>query len=69
MVSDQVLAVEDIFAAGFLSQVGNEFHDPLVVGQQRLEMLKNLRKGHQVLAWACLSGSRDYGALATWGIP
>ena len=46
---DQVLAVKDIFPAGFLPQVGNEFHDPLVVGQQRLEMFKNLRKGHQVL--------------------
>ena len=28
---DQVLAVEDIFAAGFLAQVGNQFHDPLVI--------------------------------------
>ncbi len=45
---DEILAVEDVFPSGFLSQVGNQFHDPLVVLQQFLEMLKDLRKGHQV---------------------
>ena len=45
----QVLAVENIFAAGFLSQIGNEFHNPLMILQQFLETLKDLRKGHQ--AW------------------
>ena len=43
---DQVLAIEDIFPAGFLSQVGDQFHDPLVVLKQFLEMFKDLRKGH-----------------------
>ena len=45
----QVLAVEDIFAAGFLSQIGNKFHNLLMVLQQLLETLKDPRKGHQAL--------------------
>ena len=44
----QVLAVENIFAAGFFSQIGNKFHHPLMILQQLLEMLEHLRKGHQV---------------------
>src|SRR5208337_953122 len=47
---DQVLAVEDEFPPGFLPQVGNQLHNLLVILKQILELLKELRKAHQVRA-------------------